>query len=235
MATTSKGLFGSSLSRKYWMAATGLFLCTFLVGHLLGNLQLIFINGEEGRQAFNEYALFMTTFPVIRVLSILTMVSIILHAVDGIMLARQNRSARPVRYVKENQAANASWASRKMALLGFVTLFFIIIHLRSFWWKMKFGSVPTYTFDGVEYKDLWTITVTAFEQWWYTAFYVLALIGLALHLSHGASSAFQSLGVNHPKYTPLINKTMTAFAWLIPAGFIAVAVFLFVVQPGQAL
>ena len=82
MATTSKGLFGSSLARKYWMAATGLFLCTFLVGHLLGNLQLIFINGEEGRQAFNEYALFMTTFPVIRVLSILTMVSIILHVIS---------------------------------------------------------------------------------------------------------------------------------------------------------
>jgi succinate dehydrogenase / fumarate reductase cytochrome b subunit len=235
MATTSKGLFGSSLARKYWMAATGLFLCTFLVGHLLGNLQLIFITGEEGRQTFNEYALFMTTFPVVRILSILTMISIILHAVDGIMLARQNRAARPVRYVKENQAANASWASRKMALLGFVTLFFIIIHLRSFWFEMKFGSVPTYTVDGVEYKDLWTITVAAFEQWWYTAFYVVALIGLAFHLSHGAQSAFQTLGVNHPKYTPMIKTVMGAFAWLVPAGFIAVAVFLFVVQPGQAL
>lgn len=68
MASTSKGLFGSSLARKYWMAATGLFLCTFLVGHLLGNLQL-FVSGEEGRLAFNEYGHFMTTFPLVKILS----------------------------------------------------------------------------------------------------------------------------------------------------------------------
>ena len=231
MASTSKGLFGSSLARKYWMAATGLFLCTFLVGHLLGNLQL-FVTGEEGQLAFNEYGKFMTTFPVVKILSYLTYASVLLHTVDGIMLARQNRAARPVGYVKENQAANASWASRKMALLGLLTLFFIVVHMKSFWYEMHFGTLGT---DANGNKDLWTLTVTAFEQWWYTAFYVVALAGLALHLSHGASSAFQSLGVNHPKYTPLINKTMTAFAWLIPAVFIAVAVFLFVVQPGHAL
>lgn len=231
MASTSKGLFGSSLARKYWMAATGLFLCSFLVGHLLGNLQL-FVTGEEGKLAFNEYGHFMTTFPVVKILSYVTYISIFLHTVDGIMLARQNRAARPVKYVKENQAANASWASRKMALLGILTLFFIVVHMRSFWYEMHYGTLGI---DANGNKDLWTLTVTAFEQWWYTAFYVLALTGLAFHLSHGAQSAFQTLGINHPKYTPLIQKVMTALAWLIPAGFIAVAVFLFVVQPGQAL
>ena len=174
----------------------------------------------------------MTTFPVVKILSYLTYASVLLHTVDGIMLARQNRAARPVGYVKENQSANASWASRKMALLGILTLFFIVVHMKSFWYEMHFGTLAI---DANGNKDLWTLTVTAFEQWWYTAFYVLALIALAFHLSHGAQSAFQTLGVNHPKYTPLIEKVMTAFAWLIPAGFIAVAVFLFVVQPGQAL
>ena len=213
------------------MAATGLFLCSFLVGHLLGNLQL-FVTGEEGKLVFNEYGHFMTTFPVVKILSYLTYISILLHTVDGIMLARQNRAARPVGYVKENQSANASWASRKMALLGILTLFFIVVHMKSFWYEMHFGTLAK---DANGNKDLWTLTVTAFEQWWYTSFYVLALIALAFHLSHGAQSAFQTLGVNHPKYTPLIEKVMTGFAWLIPAGFIAVAVFLFVVQPGQAL
>lgn len=234
MATTSKGLFGSSLARKYWMAATGLFLCTFLVGHLLGNLQL-FVTGEEGRDAFNAYGLFMTTFPVVKILSYLTYASVLLHTVDGIMLVRQNKAARPVGYVMEKQSANASWASRKMALLGLLTLFFIIVHMRSFWYEMHFGNVPTYMIEGVEHKDLWTITVAAFENWWYTAFYVAALLGLAMHLSHGFQSAFQTLGVNHRKYTPMIKAAGTAFAWLVPFGFIAVAVFLFVVQPGQAL
>ena len=182
MASTSKGLFGSSLARKYWMAATGLFLCSFLVGHLLGNLQL-FVTGEEGKLAFNEYGHFMTTFPVVKILSYVTYISILLHTVDGIMLARQNRAARPVKYVKENQAANASWASRKMALLGILTLFFIVVHMKSFWYEMHYGTLGM---DANGNKDLWTLTVTAFEQWWYTAFYVLALTGLAFHLSHGA-------------------------------------------------
>ena len=167
-----------------------------------------------------------------KILSYLTYISIILHTVDGIMLASQNRAARPVGYVKENKYVNASWASRKMALLGILTLFLIVVHMKSFWYEMHFGSLGT---DANGNKDLWTLTVTAFEQWWYAAFYVVAITGLAFHLSHGAQSAFQTLGVNHPKYTPIIKNVMTAFAWLIPAGFIAVAVFLYVAQPGQNL
>ena len=184
------------------------------------------------RLAFNEYGHFMTTFPLVKILSYLTYISILLHTVDGIMLASQNRAARPVGYVKENQSVNASWASRKMALLGILTLFFIVVHMKSFWYEMHFGSLGT---DANGNKDLWTLTVTAFEQWWYAGFYVIAITGLAFHLSHGAQSAFQTLGVNHPKYTPIIKNVMTAFAWLIPAGFIAVAVFLYVAQPGQNL
>lgn len=231
MATTAKGLFGSSLSRKYWMAATGLFLITFLIGHLLGNLQL-FNATEEGRLAFNAYGKFMTTFPVVKILSYLTYISVLLHTVDGIMLARQNRAARPEKYAMEKASANSSWASRSMALLGLITLFFIVVHMKSFWYVMHFGDLGV---DSAGNKDLWTLTVTAFEQWWYTAFYVVALIALGFHLSHGAQSAFQSLGINHPKYTPMIKKGAAVFAWLVPAMFIAVAVFLFVVQPGQNL
>jgi succinate dehydrogenase / fumarate reductase, cytochrome b subunit len=127
-------LLKSSLAKKYWMALTGLFLCLFLVGHLLGNLQLIFADAL----AFNMYALFMTTNPAVKVLSYVTYISIIFHAVDGILLTIQNRKARPERYVKENQAANTVWASRNMAVLGTIILIFIVTHMANFWAVMHF-------------------------------------------------------------------------------------------------
>jgi succinate dehydrogenase / fumarate reductase cytochrome b subunit len=87
---SNNGLLKSSLAKKYLMALTGLFLCTFLVGHLAGNLQL-FIQGAEGQQAFNEYAEFMTTFPLVKLLSYLTYACVLFHIVDGIVLTTRNR------------------------------------------------------------------------------------------------------------------------------------------------
>lgn len=129
-------LLKSSLAKKYWMALTGLFLCLFLVGHLIGNLQLIFADAL----AFNKYALFMTTNPAVKALSYVTYISIIFHAIDGIMLTIQNRKARPVRYAKENAGANTVWASRNMAVLGTVILVFIITHMANFWAVMHFDE-----------------------------------------------------------------------------------------------
>ena len=94
---SKSAILKSSIAKKWWMALTGLFLCLFLVGHLLGNLQLIFITGEEGKVAFNEYAYFMTHNPFIKVMSYITYFSILFHAVDGIALTIQNKKARPVK------------------------------------------------------------------------------------------------------------------------------------------
>lgn len=124
------------------MALTGLFLCLFLVGHLAGNLQLIAITGVEGKRAFNEYAYFMVTNPVVKVLSYLTYISILFHAVDGILLTIQNRKARPVRYAYEKPNTNSKWYSRSMAVLGSLILIFIVLHMQHFWWKMKYSSDP---------------------------------------------------------------------------------------------
>ena len=126
----------SSLAKKYWMALTGLFLCLFLVGHLIGNLQLIYSDALH----FNQYALFMTTNPAIKVLSYLTYLSIIFHAVDGIVLTVQNQKARPVKYVMNKPGSNSKWASRNMAVLGTVILVFIVTHMVSFWAKMHFDK-----------------------------------------------------------------------------------------------
>lgn len=214
-----KGLFGSSLARKYWMALTGLFLCVFLVTHLAGNLQLIWGTPE----AFNEYAKFMTSFPLVKIVSYVLYASIILHAVDGIVLARQNAAARPVKYARNNAGVNSTWASRSMALLGIITLLFIIIHMKSFWFEMHFGEL---SMDANGNKDLYTITVAAFQQWWYVTLYVVCMIALAFHLSHGFQSAFQSMGWNHPKYTPMVKKVGTFFAIVVPALFALIPVYL---------
>jgi len=226
MASTATGLFGSSIVRKYWMAATGLFLCLFLVGHLAGNLQL-FIGGEAGQIQFNEYAKFMTTNPAVKILSYVTYLSILLHVIDGIMLTRQNRAARPVDYAFNKPSANSSWASRSMMLLGTITLIFIILHMRSFWYVMHWGEIGV---DSTGNKDLWTVTISAFQQWWYTALYVVAMVAIAFHLNHGFQSAFQSMGINHPKYTPMIKKAGTAFSVLVPLLFASIPVYLFVSQ-----
>ena len=124
----------SSIAKKYWMALTGLFLCLFLVGHLIGNLQLIFADAL----AFNLYALFMTTNPAVKILSYVTYISILFHAIDGIYLTIQNRKARPIKYAMNKPEKNTIWASRNMAVLGTVILVFIVTHLVNFWAVMHF-------------------------------------------------------------------------------------------------
>lgn len=121
------------------MALTGLFLCLFLVGHLLGNLQL-FMSGYEGALQFNKYAYFMTTNPAVKLLSYVTYLSILFHAIDGIYLAIQNKKARPIAYAMNNPSKNSSSASRNMAVLGTMILIFIATHMINFWAKMKFGT-----------------------------------------------------------------------------------------------
>jgi len=131
-------LLKSSIGKKYWMALTGLFLCLFLVGHLAGNLQLIFGTDLQ----FNQYAYFMTSNPAVKILSYVTYFSILFHAVDGIMLTIQNKKARPIGYVKNNAASNSTWQSRNMAVLGTLILVFIATHMVNFWAKMHFSHMP---------------------------------------------------------------------------------------------
>lgn len=219
-------LIKSSLTKKYWMAATGLFLCLFLVGHLLGNLQLL-LPSEIASDSFNLYAQFMTTNPVVKILSYLTYFSILFHAIDGFLLLIQNKKARPVQYAYNKPSANSNWASRNMGLLGTILLLFLIVHMRSFWYEMHFGDMPMTTIDGEQVKDLYKITASAFEQLWYVALYVVCMIAIAFHLSHGFSSAFQTIGANHPKYSPLVKKIGYAFGILIPFAFAIIPLALY--------
>ena len=283
-------LLKSSIAKKYWMALTGLFLCLFLAGHLAGNLQLIFGTNQQ----FNEYALFMTTNPAVKLLSYLTYISIIFHAIDGILLTVQNKKARPIAYAKNNPAANSSFSSRNMAVLGTVILIFIATHMVNFWAKMHFDknmplmtktfTTPTgevknlyvgtvngqfFDVDQVEiatqtkdstaqnmmmpkqfvvknrtelyynqvdikaadlYKDLHKITFNFFKDakygLWFTIGYVLAMLALSFHLWHGFASAFQSLGLNNPKFNAGIKFFGKAFSVIVPLLFAIIPLYI---------
>ncbi|MDX2002777.1 MAG: succinate dehydrogenase cytochrome b subunit [Chitinophagales bacterium] len=227
--TTVNSYFFSSITKKYFMALTGLFLCLFLVGHLAGNLQLLLplfgTSAEDTKLQFNAYAHFMTTFPAVKLLSYLTYFSIIFHTIDGLMLAYQNQKARPVKYAYNRPDRNSTWSSRNMAILGTILLFFIVIHMGNFWVKMHWVIEET---DSAGNKDLYTVVVLAFKQWWYTLLYVVCMVAVGFHLFHGFQSGFQSLGVRHPKYTPFIKRFGSAFAigTAILFGIIPVYIFL---------
>ena len=205
---------------------SGFFLVLFLLGHLLGNLQL-FIPGEDGQKQFNEYALFMTTNPAVKILSVLTYSSIILHTVLTLFLAFQSSNARDVKYLQSSGNGNSTWGSKNMAVLGTLILVFIVIHMKSFWYEMHFGVIGL---DPWGNKDLHTVTVTAFNELWYVLFYVLSMVVLAIHLKHGVESVFQTLGIKTRRYVSLIHKAAYGFALIVPAAFASIPIYLYVTQ-----
>ena len=209
----------SSLGRKLIMSLTGLFLILFLVVHLVGNLQLLI--DDEGRQ-FNIYAKFMTTNPLIKTVSYLLYFFILLHAFQGWAIWRQNRAARGnQRYAVQKVRAtntNAGFA-KNMGWLGTIIFIFLLVHLYQFWLQMKLGNLPMAEYDGESYKNLYVPVYEAYTNVGYVIFYVVSMVIIAMHLWHGFQSAFQTLGLNHKKYTPFIQFLGKAYSFLIPLGF----------------
>ncbi len=250
-----KNTFSSSLGKKLIMALTGLFLCTFLVIHLIGNLQLF--KADEGK-AFNDYAYFMTHFTPIKVVSYLLYTSIIVHAVYALMLTIGNRKARGTNYGAYAGSANSPWTSRNMGILGTILLIFIVVHMQNFWAEYHWGAMPGVEYrtniltqettqtdlpagsvteytkfveNGVEItraKDLYKVTASAFKNWCLVALYVFAMGALSFHLVHGFRSAFQTLGWDHNRYVGLIKCIgVWGFGVLIPLGFAAMPLYFF--------
>lgn len=217
----------SSIGQKIIMSLTGLFLIIFLVVHLAGNLQLI--QNDEGR-SFNVYAHFMTTNPLIKFTSYGLYFFILLHAVQGILLAKKNRDARgSVRYAVTSNK-NVSWASKQMALLGTLIFVFLVIHMGDFWYQMKFtNNLSMQEYDGVDYavKDLYAKVSVTFKQPWFVVLYVVSMVVLAFHLLHGFQSAFQTLGINHNKYTPVIKFIGKVYAIVIPTAFAVIPLYFY--------
>lgn len=220
--------FGSSIGKKLLMSLTGLFLILFLIVHLIGNLQLL---KDDGGMSFNVYARFMTTNPLIKTIGYGNYFFILLHAFIGLSLAIYNKTAKGQKYAVNN-SNKTTWASKNMALLGTLILAFIFIHMGDFWLKMKLGQLPMVTYPGVEgeMKDLYFRVSEAFKNPLLVGTYVIGMIILSYHLLHGFQSAFQTLGINHHKYTPAIKAIGVAYAIVIPLGFAIIPIWHFVVK-----
>ncbi|MEN9961382.1 MAG: hypothetical protein RL045_1635 [Bacteroidota bacterium] len=213
MAWLAKSL-NSSLGKKLLMAITGLFLISFLLVHCSLNA-LIFLN--DGGAAFNEGAEFMGHNPVIRTMEIVLFAGLLLHIYDGLRLWFENKSKRPVAYAKVDGAANSKWYSRSMGLLGTLLLLFLILHLKHFWYFSRLTA-------GLEDHTLYAEMQAVFMNPVVVIVYVLGCISLGYHLLHGFQSAFQSMGWNHPKYTPGVKSVGAFLSIVIPAVFAAMPV-----------
>lgn len=225
---SGKGFFYYSVGKKVLMALSGLFLIFFLLEHLVGNSLLMI----DDPSYFNGYAFFMghwMNLPI-RVMEVVLISALVIHIVDAFMLSKKNAEARPVRYAVNASSANSSWFSRNMLPTGIIILLFLVLHLVNFLLDARFGVNVNLSGSGVEDygHDLHSKVRDHFALWWYTAFYVVVMIFVGMHLSHGFQSAFQTMGANHKKYTPLIRKIGTGYAIAVPAGFIAIALTLFI-------
>jgi succinate dehydrogenase / fumarate reductase, cytochrome b subunit len=220
--------FGSSIGKKLLMSLTGIFLILFLVVHLLGNLQLL---KDDGGEAFNTYAYMMTHNPLIKLVAYGNYFFIVLHAFVGITLALYNRKAKGQKYAVSGNDTT-SWASKNMALLGTLILAFILIHMGDFWFKMKFSDeLAVKSYEGFpEVRDLYARVSAAFSQLWIVIVYLIGMLVLSFHLWHGFQSAFQTLGINHHKYTPFIKGVGKAYSILIPLGFAIIPVWYFLTK-----
>lgn len=205
------------------MSLTGLFLISFLVVHLLGNLQLLM---DDGGEAFNIYAEFMTTNTFVQILSYILYASILVHVAWSAIITGRNRSARGgTKYAVVRNSSH--WTSRNMGVLGTFIFIFLVIHLRDFWAIMHWGEIGRVTYDGREVKDLYSVVALAFSQPWYVALYLVSMFMLAFHLWHGFASAFQTLGLNHVKYNGVIKFVGRAFAIVVPALFALIPIAMF--------
>jgi succinate dehydrogenase / fumarate reductase cytochrome b subunit len=206
-------LFNSSIGKKILMALTGIFLISFLLVHC-GVNSMIFFN--DGGETFNTAAEFMGTNWVIRTIEIGLFAFLILHIFQGLYLWYENAQKRKNKYGKSSGNSNSTWYSRSMGLLGTLLLMFLVLHINHFW----IGSRIT----GLEQASLYEEMQSVFETGWVVVVYVAGCISLAYHLLHGFQSAFQSLGISHPAYTPMIKQLGNGFSILIPLLFAAMPV-----------
>lgn len=231
------GILKSSLGKKYLMAGTGVALLMFVVGHLVGNLQVF---GPP--DLINNYAHFLQSKPAMvwgARLGLLVIVG--LHIATALKLTVENKEARPVGYLS-GDSYGASWRSRYMMVSGLVILAFIIYHLAHF--TVRWGAVNGVgdftqlktVLHGQTVPDVYAMIVLGFQVWWVTLFYLIAQALLFIHLGHGISSAFQSLGFRNHVWWPRIQFLAQAVSTAIFIGYalIPIAIYLRVVGADYA-
>lgn len=211
--------FRSSIGKKITMALTGLFLVSFLVVHASIN-SFIFYN--DGGETFNRGAHFMGTNPIIRTIEIVLIAGILLHIIQSLLLWHTNRKARPIAYAVEKNSKKVTWYSRSMTLLGTLILLFLIIHTSNFWIPNR-----THQFLHGEELPLYEMMIEKFSSPTQVIIYLFGVFSLFWHLLHGFSSAFQSLGLKHRKFSPLIEYSGKVFSVIICLVFAMMPISIF--------
>jgi succinate dehydrogenase / fumarate reductase cytochrome b subunit len=203
-------LLGSSIGKKLMMAVTGLGFCGFLAGHLAGNLTIY-----GGMDAFNSYAEHLHALgPLVTAAEWGLLTFALIPVITGVTLFYGNFKARPVRYAVNKRAGGRTVGSATMPYTGILILGFIIFHLLNFHFVDKTNTT------------IFNIVATAFQDPIYMTIYIFAMIVVAIHVSHGFWSAFQTVGANHPKYMPLIRTLSIVFAMVVGFGFGLLPVFI---------
>ena len=219
---TWKMFFASSIGKKITMGLTGFFLIIFLIVHCSVN-SMIFFN--DGGETFNHWGHFLGTNLITRVMEIGLFVFLLLHVVQGLILWNQNRNARPAKYQVNDRQSNSKWYSRSMGLLGTLILIFLVLHLYHFWTPSRFGglagiqpleetTLATYNNQAAHnlYKEM---QVVFQDNLLVVIIYLLGVFSLFWHLLHGFQSAFQTFGMNHKRYTPLIRAAGVGYTIVI--------------------
>jgi succinate dehydrogenase / fumarate reductase cytochrome b subunit len=217
--TTRRSLLGSLVTTKLIIGVTGILLFAYLILHIAGNL-MVFL----GPQTFNGYAHFLISNPLVVPVEIGLLVVFLIHLFKAIRMTFDNQNARPAKYAKKEWAGGASQksiASSSMILTGLAILVFVPIHV----WQFKYGT--HYEF-GEGIRDLYRTEVENFSSPIAVFLYVAMMVLVGLHLWHGVGSSFQSLGLNGPRFTPLIRKIGKVSAVVIAGGFIVIALWVFV-------
>lgn len=220
---SKSGFLTSSIGKKFVMGITGLFLISFLVVHCFVN-SLIFVN--DGGETFDLGCEFMGTNWIIRAMEIVLFGGLLLHIFQALILTLQNNKARAVGYSVTNGNANSKWYSRSMGLLGTLLLMFLIIHLSHFWVLSRFTDELAHTKEHAlpGQETMFDEMKEVFSQLWVVIVYCLGMVSLGYHLLHGFQSAFQTLGLNHKKYTPLIKTCGMLFSIIVPLIFAAMPI-----------
>jgi succinate dehydrogenase / fumarate reductase cytochrome b subunit len=208
-------LFKYSIGKKQVMGVLGLALCGFALAHMTGNF-LVF----QGAEKFNAYGDFLHNLPAFRLIEISLAALFIAHIVMGIVLAVQNRAARPEGYVNKKSFGGATLGSSTMAFTGIYFILFLIVHLLN----IRFHVLPTPVPGASEYD----VTAAVLANPGFAIFYIVSSFVLGLHLSHGLSSAFQSLGWYNRGFTPILKKVSVLYGIVIALGYSAIALFLLV-------
>jgi len=220
---------GSSIGKKLLMSISGLFLILFLVVHLTVNSFLLV---PDGGDLFNAGAHFMATNPAIRVIEPLLALGFIVHILYGVKLTLENRRARgPERYASGKKTSGVTWASQNMLVLGITIAAFLVLHIANFWVKMKITGDPTLEHTTVEIagvptqvENAYALVNITFGYLWIVVAYVVGSVGLAIHLTHGVWSAFQTIGFSNQIWRKRLNVLGNIFAWIIGIGFSSIAI-----------